>query len=67
MLALIAVGLLYVAGLTIVQSSTIVTALPLLPILFILAISIRKHLKSDFGHMTAPDILTVPTEKTEKT
>ena len=66
-LALIAVGLLYVDGLTIVQSSTIVTALPLLPILFILAISIRKHLKSDFGHMTAPDILTVPTEKTEKT
>lgn len=65
-LALIAVGLLYVDGLTIVQSSTIVTALPLLPILFILAISLRKHLKADFGHITAPDILIVSPKNTEK-
>jgi len=59
-LALIAIGLLYVDGLTIVQSSTIVTALPLLPILFILAISLKKHLKADFGSMASPDILTLP-------
>ena len=62
-LAMIAVGLLYVEGLTIVQSSTIVTALPLIPILFLVAYSLKLSLKEDFGHQVKPEILVINTDK----
>lgn len=63
-LAFIAVGLLYVKGLSIVQSSTIVTALPLIPILFLVAYSLKLSLKEDFGQQVKPEILTIDTEDT---
>lgn len=62
-LAFVAVGLLYVDGLTIIQTSTIVTALPLLPILYLLAHSLRHSLKDDFGHQVKPDVLTIESEE----
>lgn len=65
-LAFIAVGLLYVDGLTIIQSSTIITALPLIPILFLVAYSLRLSLKEDFGHQVKPQILIIDTDKTEE-
>ncbi len=66
-LAFIAVGLLYVEGLTIVQSSTIVTALPLLPILFLVSYSLKLSLKEDFGHQVKPEILTLDKDNNEET
>ena len=48
-LAFIAVGLLLVGGLKTVQSSSVITSLPLIPVLFLLAVSIFKWLKNDFG------------------
>lgn len=65
-LAFIAVGLLYVDGLTIVQSSTIVTALPLIPILFLVSYSLRLSLKEDFGHLVKPEMLIINTDKNEE-
>lgn len=66
-LAFIAVGLLYVDGLTIVQSSTIVTALPLVPILLLVSYSLRLSLKEDFDHQVKPEILIINTDKNEET
>ncbi|MFT5580561.1 MAG: BCCT family betaine/carnitine transporter [Paraglaciecola psychrophila] len=48
-LAMVAVGLLYVDGLKIVQSSTIVTALPLIPVLVLVMLALRRALNDDFG------------------
>ncbi|MEH6570320.1 MAG: BCCT family transporter [Halioglobus sp.] len=48
-LALIAVGLLQLNGLKTVQASTIVTALPLIPVLALLFMSLVKALNEDFG------------------
>ncbi len=48
-LAFIAVGLLAVGGLRTVQSSSVITALPLVPVLVILALSLLKWLREDFG------------------
>lgn len=48
-LAFIAVGLLAVGGLTTVQSSSVLTALPLIPVMFILVWSLMVWLKEDFG------------------
>jgi len=62
-LAFIAVGLLYVDGLTIVQSSTIITALPLIPILLLVAYSLNLSLREDFSHRVKPEILTIKTNE----
>lgn len=66
-LAFISVGLLYVDGLTIVQSSTIVTALPLIPILFLVSYSLKLSLKDDFGHQVNPKILIIKTKENKET
>ncbi len=58
-LALVAVGLLYVDGLKIVQSSTIVTALPLISVLFLLFISLTRTLNEDFSARVNPKILSI--------
>jgi BCCT family betaine/carnitine transporter len=56
-LAMTAVGLLYVEGLRTVQSSTIVMALPLIPVLFVMAFSLYRSLSMDFGAIVKPAVL----------
>ena len=58
-LAFIAVGLLVVGGLTTVQSTSVVTSLPLIPIMFLLAVSILRWLGADFGNLVDRPILSV--------
>ncbi len=58
-LAFIAVGLLVVGGLKTVQSLTIITALPLIPVLFLLAMSTLRWLKSDFGAAVGRPVLSI--------
>jgi BCCT family betaine/carnitine transporter len=58
-LALIAVGLLQINGLKTVQASTIVTALPLIPVLVLVCMSIYKSLNEDFGAQLNPKTLSI--------
>jgi BCCT family betaine/carnitine transporter len=58
-LAFIAVGLLVVGGLKAVQSTTIITALPLIPVLLLLALSLMRWLKEDFGDAVRKPVLSV--------
>ena len=58
-LAFIAVGLLVVGGLTTVQSSSVVTSLPLIPVMFLLAVSTLRWLRSDFGDLVDRPILSM--------
>lgn len=62
LLAFVAIGLIYVDGLNVVQSSTIVTALPLLPVLLLLFMSLKKSLYQDFGSLTDPKIISMDEE-----
>jgi betaine/carnitine transporter, BCCT family len=58
-LAFIAVGLLLVDALRTVQSTTIITALPLIPVLLLSAISLTRWLKEDFGAAVAKPVLSI--------
>lgn len=58
-LAFIAVGLLMVGGLNTVQSSSIVTALPLIPVLFLLPWALLQSLQADFGATLRAPILAL--------
>lgn len=58
-LALIAIGLLSVDGLKIVQSSTIVTALPLIPVLFLVFLSLTRTLNEDFSTRVKPKVFSI--------
>ncbi|MEH6584159.1 MAG: BCCT family transporter [Halioglobus sp.] len=58
-LAFIAVGLLMVGGLKAVQSTTIITALPLIPVLLLLVLSLLRWLKEDFGDAVAKPVLSI--------
>ncbi len=49
-LAVIAVGLIAAGGLKTVQTSTVIAALPLIPVLVILQVSLFKWLHKDFGN-----------------
>ena len=53
-LAIIAVGLITAGGLRTVQTSTVVAALPLFPVLVILFLSLLKWLRKDFGETLRP-------------
>ena len=53
-LAIIAVGLIAAGGLRTVQTSTVIAALPLLPVLVILQLSLFKWLRKDFGKTLRP-------------
>ncbi len=53
-LAVTAVGLIAAGGLKTVQTSTVIAALPLLPILVILQLSLLKWLRKDFGKILRP-------------
>ncbi|WP_432472735.1 BCCT family transporter [Amphritea sp. HPY] len=54
LLALVGVGLLSVGGLKAVQTSTILVALPMIPVLFIMAASMLRWAYEDFGADLAP-------------
>ncbi len=58
-LAFIAVGLLMVGGLKTVQSTTIITALPLVPVLLLVTISLLRWLKQDFGAAVSRPVLAM--------
>jgi betaine/carnitine transporter, BCCT family len=58
-LALVAVGLLHVDGLKIVQSSTIVTALPLIPVLVLVFVSLTRALNEDFSARLNRQVLSI--------
>lgn len=49
LLAFIGIGLIKVGGLKAVQTSTIVVALPLIPVLFVLGRSLIRMIREDFG------------------
>ena len=53
-LAIIAVGLIAAGGLSTVQTSTVIAALPLFPVLVILQLSLLKWLRRDFGKALRP-------------
>jgi BCCT family betaine/carnitine transporter len=57
-LAAIAVGLLVIDALDTVKASTVILALPLIPILLVMFIALMKQLKEDFGALLyRPDII----------
>lgn len=58
-LAFIAVGLLIVGGLKTVQSITVITALPLVPVLLLLVVSLLRALKKDFGEAVSAPVLAI--------
>jgi BCCT family betaine/carnitine transporter len=58
-LAFIAVGLLMVGGLKTVQATTVITALPLIPVLILLALSLMRWLKDDFGDAVRKPVLSI--------
>jgi len=60
MLALVGVGLLSVGGLKAVQISTILVALPMIPVLFIMASSLVRWAYQDFGAELAPQTVARP-------
>ena len=51
-LALLAVGLIATDRIKIIQASTVVFSLPLLPVLILMCVSLVKWLKADFGKTT---------------
>ena len=55
-LAVVGTGLLAVGGLNAVQMSTVVVALPLVPVLIIMIVSLLKWLKEDYGEILKPQI-----------
>ena len=69
LLAVVGVGLIKVGGLKAVQTSTIVVALPLIPVLFVLAWSLLRMLNEDFGkRLRAPTLVVdgaAPTGKSK--
>ncbi|MDA8228532.1 MAG: BCCT family transporter [Desulfitobacterium hafniense] len=60
------VGLLLVGGMKVVQLSSVLTSVPVLFLLVILAISTLKWLKEDFGNKIESKILTIDYQDFEK-
>lgn len=58
-LACVALGLLIVGGLKTVQSATVITALPLIPVLLLLIVSLLNALNKDFGAATNSQTLAI--------
>jgi BCCT family betaine/carnitine transporter len=59
LLAFFSVGLLAVGGLKIVQLSSIVVALPLMPVLVLICFSLMKWIKEDYGEIMKDKIYSV--------
>ncbi len=58
-LGVFAVGLLATDSLTAVQLSSVIVALPLMPILFIMVLSLMKWLQEDYGEIVNPKKITL--------
>ena len=61
-LAFIAVGLVLIDGLQTVQAMSVVTALPLVPVLAALVVSLLVWLREDFGSVLTPPVLALSTD-----
>ena len=59
LLTFITAGLVMVDQVKIIQSATIISALPLVPIVFLMCISLCQWLEHDFGHTKAEKILSL--------
>ncbi len=58
-IAAVPVSLLAVGGLEVVQLSSVLAALPMTPVMFVLAFSLLRWLKADFGEQVRPKPLTL--------
>ncbi|WP_321280811.1 BCCT family transporter [uncultured Vibrio sp.] len=58
-LAIVGVGLLSVGGLKAAQTSTLVVALPMLPVMVIMVASLFKMVKEDFPEELGPNAITI--------
>lgn len=58
LLALVGIGLLSVGGLKAAQTSTILVALPMIPVLIIMAMSLVRWIKEDFPEQVADKIFS---------
>ncbi|MGO3408538.1 BCCT family transporter [Marinomonas sp.] len=65
LLGLVGVGLLSMGGLKVVQTSTVLVALPMIPVLFIMSMSMLRWIKTDFSSELAPEVIT--NQSTDKT
>ncbi len=66
LLAFVGVGLLSVGGLKAVQTSTILVALPMIPVLIIMVLSLLRWVKQDFGPVLKSQPITLDNPKSEK-
>lgn len=64
-LAFLSVGLIYIDALSIVQGVTIITALPLVPVLVLVCMSLVRWLKQDFGAVVGPETLVLDDSESE--
>ncbi len=62
-LGLFAVGLLATGTLKAVQLSSIIVALPLMPVLILMVFSLMKWMREDYGELLQPKPLALPREK----
>jgi BCCT family betaine/carnitine transporter len=65
-LGLFAVGLLATGALKAVQLSSIVVALPLIPVLVLMVVSLMKWLREDYGEQLGAKPIALPTEQIRK-
>jgi len=63
LLSLITAGLVMVDKVSIIQSATIISALPLVPIVILMCVSLVRWLNADFGHTKADKILTIDDQR----
>ncbi|QTA83368.1 Transporter, BCCT family [Desulfonema limicola] len=62
-LGLLALGLLSTGALKAVQLSSIIVALPMIPVLILMVFSLMKWLKEDYGELVAAKVKVLPPEK----
>ncbi len=59
-IAVVPISLLSVGGLEVVQLSSVLVALPMIPVMGVLAVSLLRWLDADFGERLRPKPLTLP-------
>jgi len=64
-LALLTAGFVYTGDVSTIQAATIVSALPLVPIIILMCLALLKWLKADFGHIVDTKVLTLPEESSD--
>lgn len=65
-LGIVGVGLLSVGGLKAVQASTVLVALPMIPILMAMGFTLLRWVYQDFGVQIAPRLLVLKSERRDK-